>query len=644
MPSQVDYVIHLLRFFAKEAYVKRRKSPVILQRLDEQMIKVVLINAISPYLGMIDYSDIPIPYGLGYLVAATRQALPRIDISIADDMDELMARKPDIVGISAMTDNYAIAVQWGRRIKATLNVPIIIGGVHISLAPESMESCFDVAVMGEGEITFVELLRSFIRHSRLEHAELADIPGLYFHDRGKPVLTASRPLIEDLDTIAFPGKDVLVIAASRYRPYVFSARGCPYNCTFCSAKALFKGYRSHSIDYIVRQIQDLIAHENVSHIYFADDLFFANKEKLEALVERLRQRNLLGKCSFSCWARANLVSEEICQLLKKLNVTHVGLGVESFSDVVLRGLNKTGVTAKVNQRAIGLLSASGFVIDVTLIYATPYDDRDEMVATFRTMFQNLKTGNIMRVDAGPLRPYPGTSVWQAAKARGIVSENMDWKIFLNPISYTGQVIEELYLGEKVDFQTCRDIHREWKTKYTLFCNQIKRSVQGTMFVDDANQLVEDLAFLDAIVQRRQAADQESAGVGDALIRCSTNPIYMEGCWPEENDEWFWMSACMRVVIKNAANRAVVFQFMALDFFENIGMLPMTLTVRCDGRIESAHLIKAPGVVTIRSDELAGNSKSFLAICFETDHSFVPAALDRGSDTRSLSLLVRIAEP
>lgn len=607
------------------------------------MTKVVLINAVSPYLELIDYHDNPIPYGLGYLVAAVRQAMPEIDISIAYDMDDLLARKPDIVGISSMTDNYAIAVEWGRLIKDTLNVPIIIGGVHISLAPNSIKRCFDVAVIGEGEITFVELLQSIIKHKKIDYADLINIPGLYFYVQGKPVLTAKRLLIKDLDSIPIPGKDVLPITSSSYLPYVFSARGCPYNCSFCSAKEIFQGYRSHSIDYFIRQIKRLVLEEHVRHIYLADDLFFANKGKLEKLIEELYRQNLLGKCSYSCWARANLVSEEVCRLLKTLNVIHVGLGVESFSDKVLRGLNKTGITAAVNQAALDLLSESGFDIDVTMIYATPFEGRAEINESFMALFQNLRTKNITRIDSGPLRPYPGTRTWREAKAKGIVSENMDWTIFLNPIPYSGQVIEELYLGEKIDFETCRNIHREWKTKYTLLRDQLKKSTQGTMFIKDGSQFMEELEFLDGVVQCRYDNDPQSLHVGDTLVRDIPNPVFMVGCWPEEGDEWFWMSKSMTVVIKTAIDKPIVFEFMALDFFEEIDILPMTLTVRCNGQLFATHVIEMPGVLAIRSDEFPACERKFLSIDFAAGHSFIPAVLERGSDTRELSMLVRIAD-
>lgn len=604
------------------------------------MLKVVLINAISPYLDIIDYHEKPIPYGLGYLVASVQHDIPEIDISIADDIDELIACGPDVAGISAMTDNYAVAIEWGRKIKSALNIPIVIGGPHITLAPESIHRCFDVAVVGEGEITFVELLKSIIQYNVIDYADLAHIPGLFFRDRETSVLTPKRPTIKNLDSIPFPGNKILPVTSTGYRPYIFSARGCPFQCSFCAAKEIFQGYRSHSVDYVVRQIKDLVLNDNVDHIYFADDLFFADKKKLEELIQKLKMEKLLGKCSYSCWARANLVTEEVCHLLKKLNVTNVGLGVESFSDNVLKGLNKSGVTSKINQKAIDLLTANDITLNITLIYATPYEDQTEMIDTYKAMFLNLKSKNIIRIDSGPLRPYPGTKVWRDAEEKGLVSENMDWDIFLNPISYAGDVIEELYLGEKIAIDICRKIQNEWKTKYSLLSNRLNKQVQGTMFIKDAAMLAENLVFLNEEIEERN--QNQSVEAGDELILGFTNPVLISGCWPEDGEEWFWMSKNMNLILKPDHSRSILFEFMALDFFSELDMFPMTLSVRCRDHLIASHLIEKPGIVKISSDELSVPETSFYDLCFVVDKSFIPSKSNRGADSRELSLFVKIS--
>src|SRR6185295_3615761 len=150
------------------------------------------------------------PLGLGYLAAYAKQYVGGVDFLIERDLDEIIAAKPDLVGITFVTYNASIAARQARRIKDALGCPVIVGGPHVSTLPTMLDPAFDVAVLNEGEATFAELLQLFKAERAFKPASLAKIQGLLYRDEsGALVKTPCRVSIKDLDTIPFPDRDLM---------------------------------------------------------------------------------------------------------------------------------------------------------------------------------------------------------------------------------------------------------------------------------------------------------------------------------------------------------------------------------------------------------------------------------------------------
>lgn len=444
------------------------------------------------------------PLGLGYLAASVRRHLPGVKVVMKERLEELLAAKPDLVGISAQTENYAIAVQYAQRIKAELKVPVVLGGVHVTMLPESMHEAFDVGVVGEGEVTFVELLRSFMQHHGLRRGALKAIAGLVFRDNGGFHRTPSRELVKDLDALAPPVLEELPFHQKSHMVCLVSARGCPYHCTFCVSEKFSQRYRSLSFERVADDIEDWVRRKGVKHVVFYDDLLIANKKRVQGLIARLRGKNILGKCTFSCAVRANLIDEEMCRLLKELGVTDLGMGVESFSDRILSYYNKTGCTGEINQRAIDLLHAAGIKVNPSIIFAAPIETRQDMVITFRKVFENLRDGKINGPTWATLIPYPGTKIWDHALQRGIVSLDMDWDQF-------SKVRTTMYMGEQVSPTEFQELLAEWLTKITLLL-QDNPERGGSFVIRNRQEVAHHVDRLAPMIQNRGAEE-----LGDDLI-------------------------------------------------------------------------------------------------------------------------------
>lgn len=381
------------------------------------------------------------PLGLIYLATYLDKYLKeKIEIKIFDsNFDEdipkkILEFKPDMIGISSMTVCYKRAIDFATKIKSNLNVPIMIGGVHISTLPESMEKVFDVGIIGEGEETLKELVELFLK-GKFSLENLKKIKGIEFYNNDELIKTPERMPLK-LDDIPIPDLDY---ADERYflprenlsagKMCVFgimiTSRGCPYRCTFCSTSRFWKTIRFNSASYVAKNVKYQIEKYRVNHIDVLDDLFTVSKERLRELTEELKKEGVLGKVSFSCQPRANLIDEEMCILMKTLNVKSVNFGFESGSERVLNILKVGTVTTEMNKNAIILCKKYGFKVYGSLIFGSPGETISDMKETlsFMDWCKKHKADYIWTFVA---TPFPATIWWDEALKRGKVSNHMDW--------------------------------------------------------------------------------------------------------------------------------------------------------------------------------------------------------------------------
>ena len=383
-------------------------------------LKFLFVNAVDPTR---EFEVMYPPLGLAYLASSIRAKFgsdsPEFKVIDQDIEQGIKTFKPDIVGITSVTQYYNRAVRYARICKK-YQLPVIIGGVHISALPATLTKDMDVGVIGEGEETITALLYLFLEKGFFDKDQLHSVDGIVFRRDNELVVTKRRELIEPLDKIPMPARDIF---GKGKASYILTSRGCPYKCVFCYPAVYWRGIRFFSPSYVVSEIKQLVEEHEVKTISIYDSLFIADRPRLRQIVELLQEENLLGKVSFpDCNARANLITDEVVQLLKRMNVTGISLGLESSSPRILEYLKGKGITVEDNMNAVTTIRKYGMKAVGTFIIGSPQETREDILQTLRF----AKKAPLSSFAVHLLTPLPGTPVWEYAKQRGLVKDNMDW--------------------------------------------------------------------------------------------------------------------------------------------------------------------------------------------------------------------------
>lgn len=365
------------------------------------------------------------PMGLAYLASWIEAHVPEVVVRLFPELAQALDWAPDLVGISAVTPNFPEAEAMARQVRRCLDVPLVLGGPHITGLPESLPDSFSAGVLGEGELTFQEIVSLMKRSGRLAPEDLCGVPGVVYHTPAGPRLTGRRPLLSPLDRIPFPKRDWPGLPGQAQ--WSFTSRGCPYACRFCSTAEFWGSYRMHSARYVVEELNDLIDRFDVSFHVLMDDLFAVNPNRLEE-ISGLFRRELRRPLQLTAAIRADLVTPRICRLLREVGVGVCQIGLESGSDRVLSYLKRQTTTARRNQEALDLLAEHGIRVVGSFILGAPREEEEDLEQTWRFLCQNLSTGRLFAFTFGPLVAFPGTEVWTEARERGLVHEKWtDWR-------------------------------------------------------------------------------------------------------------------------------------------------------------------------------------------------------------------------
>lgn len=331
-------------------------------------------------------SSIP-PFGIMYLAAMLRKHeyndIKLFDMALANEEEiikECLAFMPDIIGLSSDSISFDRGAELLRALKGQcINAKYIVGGIHATIDPEGVlhNTGADIAIIGEGESTIVDVVKCFEKNS-----DFGNIAGIAYIDEGKFVVTPTREFIEDLDAIPFPARDLLPM--QRYLDVVpdipmlyptmplIASRGCKANCIYCQpvARKLFgKKMRCRSVDNVMEEIKYLKKNYKFKALYFIDDeLLFNGREWIEQLCNELILSKLNIK--WTCQARVDQIDEDLLVLMKRSGCYAIGFGVESGSQKILNFMRK-GYKVEQIHKAFDLCRKYRIITTCNFMVGTP---------------------------------------------------------------------------------------------------------------------------------------------------------------------------------------------------------------------------------------------------------------------------------
>ncbi len=451
-------------------------------------MKVLLVIPPGGYLAA-DWSrdNIMPPLGVLYLTAVLEKN--KIEVEILDCFIEryswsklkkaLAQKKPDVVGVSFTTETRFDGFKTIRMAKQVLPESLVVaGGVHVSLTAEDTLAHIpelDVIVRGEGEETFLELLKTFENKG-----DFGKIAGISYRQDNKIIHNPSRLPIQKLDEVPFPARHLL---SKGYRltldvpgkgkilaAHLMSSRGCPIGCNFCASSQMWgKLFRSRSPENVVAEIEWLIENYQIEGIWFFDDTLTMNPLRVEKICDLIIERKL--NISWFCEVRVDTVSKELLKKMKEAGCYRVCFGVEAGSQRIIDEVVRKKINLKQVREVAKWCGELGLLIYPTFIVSHPTETMANAQETIALM-RELKTYAPGDVTIGILKIYPGTELENYAKKNGFLPSDFSWaaeedsRVILLP-SVSGNA--PLFL-DKLKWEEINQILFQWRkiSHYPIF--------------------------------------------------------------------------------------------------------------------------------------------------------------------------------
>jgi anaerobic magnesium-protoporphyrin IX monomethyl ester cyclase len=397
------------------------------------------IALITPPLGVKNSGNRPI--GLSYMKAVLKQNgydAKVYDFSTMDSdaaLNILSQGDYNVVGITVFTDTRQESIHFVKLLKKT-ECKVVLGGHHPTFLYKQIMSHYDFVdfiVLGEGEITFLELIKEL--DSGKDKFEA--IHGLVFRRNGEYFVNAPRNPIGDIDSIPFP--DYSDLEASKYkilyslrykRNYgVITSRSCSYSCEYCAHRWFSGAWRARSIENTIQEIERVYS-EGFKHIWIIDDSFTEDPARSIGIFEGIIKRGM--KISLAMNSRVNACNEDVLKIFKKAGGYRVDFGIESGSKKILELMNKRVNFDKAFEIA-DICRRLGITVKWNFILGYP----GETAATFAQTKEVVKKLKPDILSVSVLRIFPGTPLYNRLIKENKVTENF-WLDSNSSLHYFGE--------------------------------------------------------------------------------------------------------------------------------------------------------------------------------------------------------------
>ncbi len=372
-------------------------------------------------------------YGIGHLASVLKQRGHQVSllhitrpIEKNDYCKQLaghLVSGNNLVAFSATTNKFPYVDVWSKWTKENFSVFTICGGVHTTLNAESAirASGLDAICLGEGEYALAELCDGLDNRDNV-----VAIPNLWIKKDKEIYRNAPRPLVQDLDTLPFPDREVFdyvnLYHEREHKAGVKASRGCPYDCHYCCNRALsevHKGQRYvrfRSVDNVINELRQILdRYPFIRSFAFEDDILPLKKDWFENFATEYR--NKIG-LPFTCNIRPNLITERIAELLKEAGCYLVQMGIESGNSRIRYDILNRHISDEQIINAARVCRDKGMKIFIFNILGLPHESMPQILDTIKL---NAAVG-ADSMQATIFFPYYRTKLFDVCKEEGYLTD------------------------------------------------------------------------------------------------------------------------------------------------------------------------------------------------------------------------------
>ncbi len=348
----------------------------------------------------------------------------------------------DIVGVGAIVTVYRY-VKWLIEIlkKCHPDRKIIVGGSVATSIPHIIleKTQADIACMGEGEVTMVELMECL----QTGCDSLSGIDGIWYKDAGGEICRNNpRSSVKDLDTLPLPSWDLFPMDIYLKNPIgapnrnkwidgdsegetplsinINGTRGCPYKCIYCYHDFMGQGYRHRSPENLISEMRLLHDRYGVTYFHFIDDEFVLKKKFVHDFCKMLK-KEFNGSITWGCAGRVNLMTEQLISEMADSGCVLIGYGIESGSQKMLDVMKK-GVNVEQSKEAIKLTRKYLGWADCSFMIGTP----GENIETIQETIDFCKELDLAPEVIFFETPYPGTELYRIALEQDKIDDEEEY--------------------------------------------------------------------------------------------------------------------------------------------------------------------------------------------------------------------------
>lgn len=442
------------------------------------------------------------PIGIEYIAAVCKEEGYSVKIiqqhkeSISEICNQCLDVHPRWIGISTLTHTWDVTKEIARAVKKRCSsIKIIVGGYHPTMVPFLClkSEYIDFVVIGEGEYTFLELIRTLD-----EDKEINNVNGIAYKKDNSIKVTEPRRRIKQLNELPYPIRDKSLLKNCFVGGYVYPppnkqistaqiiySRGCPYECTYCCSSVFWKRtvtYRTSSN--VINEIKFLKKNFGTNFLFFDDLIFPINRIKAIQLCEKINKSKI--DINWFCFSRIDSVDRELLVKMKHAGCSKIGFGIESFSSKTRnsfkRNLNYNSKEfLQLVRNVLELVWSLGITTRLYLIFGHPEETYEDILIT-KDIIKELY---IDELRIGLLTPFPGLEIFNDFKKKNLLLTE-DWRRYTteediirrDKISYPkleelrDKILKDFYQSDNYRKRAEEKIHKypHLKQSYEWFSN------------------------------------------------------------------------------------------------------------------------------------------------------------------------------